>query len=39
MMRAPPFISTFTAKAKPNILPPNRSLDRKSAGQAMSTIY
>ena len=39
MMRAPHFISTFTAKAKLNILPPNRSLDRKSAGQAMSTIY
>ena len=39
MMRAPHFISTFTARAKPNILLLNRSLDRKSAGQAMSTIY
>ena len=33
MMRAPYFISTFTAKAKPNILNPNRLLNRYSVAR------
>ena len=33
MMRAPHFISTFTTKAKPNILNPKRLLNRYSVAR------